>query len=151
MSKLRKYLKIEADVEFFACVHGASMTFMYGFLQWIGGVDDVPFVIIFQQLLLGYIIAWVQKGLFLKEKAYTKREYLLREVLWCMIPVLLIILTGSVFHWFSEVSIEIAVAFYVCMICFFVMVWLFLKYFYQEDTREMNHLLKQWKKEEGEK
>ncbi|WP_075720790.1 hypothetical protein [Roseburia sp. 499] len=148
MNKLKKYLKTEADVEFFACVHGASMTFMYGFLQWLGGVDDVPFAIIFQQLLLGYVIAWAQKGLFFKEKAYTKREYLLREVLWCVIPVFLIILTGNGFHWFSEVSVGIAVAFYVCMICFFVMIWLFLKYFYLEDTREMNDLLKKRKKED---
>lgn len=151
MSKLRKYLKIEVDVEFFACVHGVSTVFIYGFCQWIGGVEDVPFTFIVQQLLLGYVIAWVQKGLFLKEKAYTKREYRLREVCWCIIPVALMVLTGSVFRWFQTDSVGIVIAFYLCMACYFLMLWLFLKYLYQEESREMNHLLNQWKKEAGKK
>lgn len=150
MSKLRKYVKTEADVEFFACVHGVSTIFLYGFLQWIDGVKDIPFAIIVQQLVLGYVIAWGQKGLFLKEKTYTKREYRLREILWCSIPVVLMVLTGNAFQWFLKAYSGIAIAFYICMTCYFIMLWLFLKYLYQEETREMNHLLKQWKKE-GEK
>lgn len=148
MDKLKKILKTEADVEFFACVHGGSMIFMYGFWQWMGGVSDVPFAIIFQQLLLGYAIAWTQKGLFLKEKVYTKREYRLREILWCVLPVIFIFIAGSVFQWLAEVSSGLAVAFYGCMICYFVMVRLFLKNFYLEETREMNQLLKERKKEQ---
>lgn len=148
MDKLKKYLKLEADVEFIACIHGVATIFMYGFLQWIGGKENISFLVIVEQLVLGYIVAWIQKGLFLREKSYTKREYFLREVLWCAVPVVLLILAGTVFQWFSEVSGGIAVAFYLCMACFFVMVWLFWKIFYWEESREMNQLLRERKKEE---
>ena len=148
MNKMRKYLKTEADVEFFACTHGASTIFMYGLMQWLGGIDDVPFSIIFQQMVLGYVISWTQKGLFLREKSYTRREYQIREILWCLIPGCLMVLTGIVFQWFPDVSWGITVAFYVIMACYFIMIWLFLKYIYREETKEMNELLKQRKQRE---
>lgn len=147
MSKFKKYLKLEADVEFIACIHGVTTIFMYGLLQWIGGMSDIPFSIIVEQMVLGYIIAWVQKGLFLREGSYKKSEYFLREILWCAVPVVLLFLAGIAFHWFSRVSFWIAAAFYLCMACFFVMVWLFWKIFYWEETREMNQLLKKRKQE----
>lgn len=149
MHRIRKYLKTEMDVEFFACVHGVSMIFMYGCMQWLGGINDVPFSIIFQQMVLGYAIAWIQRGLFLREKVYTDREYRIREIMWCLIPALLLILTGAVFGWFPDISERISIGFYVIMACYFIMLWLFLKNFYMEETREMNELLKQRKKKEG--
>ena len=46
MNKLRKYLKIEADVEGMAAVHGCSMISVYGLIQWLSGVKAIPFSVI---------------------------------------------------------------------------------------------------------
>ena len=149
MSKVRKYLKMEADVEFFACVHGASLIFLYGCIQWLNGIEEVPFSVIFQQMVLGYAIAWIQKGLFWKETTYTRVEYGIREVMWNVIPIVLIVVTGQVFEWLPGVSRWIEVAFYIVIGCYFIMVWLFLKYIYKKETEEINQLLKN-RRERGE-
>lgn len=141
MNKWRKYLKIEADVEGMAAVHGCSMISVYGFLQWLSGIKVIPFSVIFWQLMLGYAIAWTQKGLFLKERAYKKWEYQVREILWCMIPICYTVLVSTVSHWFSFPLSGPAILFYVILFIYHVLLWLFLKYFYWKETREMNHLL----------
>lgn len=146
MSKLRKYLKIETDVEIFACAHITAMIFMYGFLLWLTGVKELSFGIIFEQMVLGYIMSWVQKALFLQEKPYKKREYRMREILWCMLPSALLIFAGSLLSWFQGKSPWIAVIFYAVMTCYFIMLWLFLEKFYRKETEELNCLLKQRRK-----
>lgn len=148
MNRIKKYFKVEADVEIMACVHGGSIIFIYGLLQWFAGVKSVLFAIIFQQMLLGYIISWTQKGLFLKEKSYTDKAYRVRECLWCLLPILEMLVISYIFQWFVHLPDWTAAAFYGAMTCYFIMLWWFVKHFYQEETREMNRLLKQRKKEE---
>lgn len=148
MSKLLKYLKAEIDVEILACTHIATMIIMYGLLQWFVGVKEVQFAILFQMMILGYVIAWIQKLIFLKEKSYGLCEYRIREILWCIVPVFLTFLTAGVFGWFRDLANGIAIIFYAWIVLYFILWLLFLKYFYLEDTREMNDLLKQRKKED---
>lgn len=149
MSKLKRYIKTEADVEFMAAIHGCSLTFVYGFIQWVSGVEAVPFTVIFWQLMLGYAIAWAQKGLFLREKSYKKWEYRMLETLWCVIPLVLTIAAGILFQWFETPLCGLALAFYGIMFSYYIMLWFFLKFFYREETREMNELLQKRKQKEG--
>lgn len=147
MHKLRKYLKVEMDAEFFACVHGASMIFIYGFMLWLAGNAMVLFSVIVEMLILGYVIAWTQKGLFWQEKAYGKREYMVRETLWNVLPMIYMPIAGYMCDWFVGVATWVPVTFYVIMDCYVVMVWIFLRYVYKEDTDELNHLIQQRKKD----
>lgn len=141
MHKLRKYIRTEMDVEYFACVHAASMIFIYGFLLWLESERAVPFAIIFEMLVLGYVMAWTQKGLFLREKVYSRREYLLREILWNVLPILYMPFTGKLCGWFEETATWVGMTFYLIMAVYVVMVWLFLRLFYKEETQELNQLL----------
>lgn len=147
MNKILKYLKAEIDVEIFACTHIAVMVIMYGLILWFCGIKEVSFAVLFEMMWLGYAIAWIQKLLFLKEKTYGTWEYRVRKILWCLVPVLLTILTGEIFGWFREVSVWGEVVFYAWIVLYFVLWLAALKYLYQEDTKEMNQLLKQRKKE----
>lgn len=148
MDKLSKYIKIEADMEFFACVQGASMIFLYGCLRWFAGEPNVPFSVIFVQMVLGYVISWTQKLIFLREKRYSRLEYRMREVLWCAFPMILLMLTGYLFRWFEQTELWVEIIFYLLMLGYFIMLRFFLKYFYKEDTGEMNQLLQERKREE---
>ena len=145
MSKFRRFIRMEMDVEFFACVHAASMIFIYGFLLWLESGRAVRFVVIFEMLVLGYVMSWTQKGLFLREKVYQRHEYILREILWNILPILYMPITGSLCHWFAGAAVWVEVTFYVVMAIYVVMVWLFLRLFHQEETRELNSLLQQRK------
>ena len=43
MDRIRKYIRMEVEVEIFACAHITAMLFLYGFLQWLmyrGSVAD---------------------------------------------------------------------------------------------------------------
>lgn len=145
----KQILKREMDVEFFACVHGASMILIYGFLEWLFGGREVSFFTILWMLILGYLIAWIQKILFLKEKVYRKREYRVRNILWCVLPMAAMVIFEKIFSWFLEEQHMEELLFYLIMAAYFIMLKWFLIYFYEEDTKEMNRLLeKRLKREE---
>lgn len=141
MNRLRRYIKTEMDVEFFSCVHSVSMIFIYGFLLWIESDRAIPFVVILEMMILGYVMAWTQKGLFFKEKVYSGREYFLREILWNVLPILYMPLTGKLCGWFEGTAMWVEITFYVIMAVYVVMVWLFLRLFHDEETKELNQLL----------
>ena len=143
INRIRKYLLIETEIETFACIHATSMIFIYGFLQWIAG-NELSFPVLAGQMILGYVIAWVQKGLFFGEKHYSDREYRIREILWCILPGILVAAAGWMGHWFSEELWQASIWFYGIMAAYFIFLWLFLKNVCQKETREMNYLLEQW-------
>lgn len=142
MSRLKRYIRLETDVEFFSCVHGVSMIFMYGFVNWFAGHSEVPFSLIVEMMILGYLSAWIQKGLFMKETAYSTAGNWIREISWCLIPYILMLIAGGLFGWFRQRPWGVPAAYYAVMLCYFVMVRIFVKFFYQEDTDEINRLIK---------
>lgn len=146
MNKYRKWIRTEMDVEFFACVHGVSMIFIYGMLLWFAGHPYVPFAIIFEMMVLGYVMAWSQKALFLKEKSFSRLEYVIRQILWNLLPILYMPITGTLFHWFDGIALWVILSFYGIMTFYVVMVWAFIQTFYREDTEDLNHMLDSWKK-----
>ena len=83
----------------------------------------------------------VQKVLFLQEKSYTERSCRIREILWCLLPGCLTAAAGGLGNWFPEAEGKTSLWFYGIMFCYFILLWLFLKKFYREETEEMNELL----------
>lgn len=149
MDKLKRYIKTEADVEIFSCVHGISLIFIYGFLLWILGINSVPFTVIFQMFLLGYAISWFQKCLFLREKIYKKREYKIRIVLWIVGPVFMMIICQYIFHWFIKTPYYVALIYDTVMLSYFIMLYFFIEIFYKKDTFELNKMLSSYKNNIG--
>ncbi len=145
MGNLRKYIRLEVEVEIFACAHITAMIFLYGFLRWLMYDRDIPFSILLGQMVLGYVISWVQKILFLQEKSYTDPSCRIREISWCILPVCLTVAAGNLGNWFPPGEWQMALWFYGIILCYFILLWLFLKKVYREETEEMNQLLKQRK------
>lgn len=145
MNKLHKYLKREMDVEFFSCVNAMSMVFLYGFILWANGIKEVPFAVIFEMMILSYVMAWFQKVLFLKEKVYKKFEYQIRVVLWSIGPIAMMIGVQVLFHWFAQVTLTMEILFVLIMLGYWVMLWIFLQRFYQDDTSELNQMIEKYK------
>lgn len=141
MKQFKKYLKAELDTEIFACVHGMCMIFIYGFELYLYGVSSISFVIIVQMLVLGYVIAWVQKLLFLKERIYKKIEYRVRVILWNLLPVLLTVIFGRVFGWYLHHSFVIEIIFLLIMFWYYIIFWVILQTLYKEDSDELNKKL----------
>lgn len=143
MGKVRKYIKIEVEVEIFACAHITAMIFLYGLLGWLMYGGSVPFPILVWQMVLGYVISWLQKGLFFQEKHYSELSYKIREILWCLLPGCLVVAAGNLGKWFPNQAWRMALWFYGIMFCYFILLWVFLKKFYREETEEINQLLSQ--------
>lgn len=147
MNRFIKYLKAEIDVEILACTHIATTIIMYGLILWFCGIREIPFAILFEIMWIGYAIAWIQKLLFIKEKAYDRLEYCIRKFLWCAIPTALLFFSGKLFGWFRQVSALGEFIFFAWVVLYLVLWLLALKYLYEEDTKEMNELLRQRKRE----
>lgn len=145
MNRFRKAIRTEMDVEFFACTHGVSIIFMYGFVRWLDHLQEVSFGMVVGMMILGYLISWFQKLLFMKEREYTSKEYKIRGFLWSVVPSLLLILAGEFFQWFRENSWWTGIMFYGIMIIYFIMVWWFIEFFYKKDTEDINIMLERFK------
>ena len=68
MERVKELIKTELDVEIISCVHGLVIIMVYAFLLWIQKMDNIDFVTLFIMLVLGYVMAWSQRAMFMKEK-----------------------------------------------------------------------------------
>ena len=141
MSKFSRWIRSEVDAEILGSAYGMSLVWLYGFMLWINKTDAVPFLIIFEMFLLGYAMAWFQNLLFYGKKPYGKIEYRVRTAAWIIGPVVITIAAQFVFHWFGSLPGIAAAIFDLIIIIYFVMVWILVKKFYINDTRELNQLL----------
>lgn len=145
MKKFRELLKREMDVDYLACVHGMSLVFIYGAELYFAGIKSIEYIIIFELFVVGYLIAWTQKLLFLKERIYGKREFWIRAALWCILPNVWCFVAARPLQWYVGVPDWVEPFMYLFMFCYYVMVLWSIQVFYKEDTREMNDLLMQYK------
>jgi hypothetical protein len=145
MNQFKKYLKTELDTEIFACVHAMSMIFIYGLALYFYGIKAISFAIIFQMLVLGYLISWTQKLLFLKDRIYKKIEYKVRVILWSVLPIVWTFIFGIFFGWYTEHSIVLEIIFLFVMICYYIILWVLLQLLYKEDSDELNKKLVMFK------
>lgn len=146
MKKFKKWIRREMDVEFFACVHGVSIIWMYGFILWCAGISRISFSVVTEMLIVGYIAAWFQKLLFIREKRYGKWEYRIRIFIWCAGPYLMLLISQFLFRWFAEIPIGFLIGYDAVMAVYYPMLWLFIDYFYREETGELNQMLAEWQK-----
>lgn len=151
MSKFSRWIRSEVDAEILGSAYGMSLVWLYGFMLWINKTDAVPFLIIFEMFLLGYVMAWLQNLLFYGRKTYGKTEYRVRTAVWIIGPVILAIAAQFVFHWFQSLPGIAAVIFDLILIIYFVIVWILVKTFYMKDTKELNQLLTIYKEKKESK
>ncbi len=95
--------------------------------------------------IVGYIIAWFQKALFLGNRVYKKSQYKICTVLWNIGPIVILLLSQRILGWFNNAPIWVMIAFVITMIAYFIMLWIFLNLFYKDDTNELNQLLNDFK------
>ena len=151
MNKFRIYLKREIDVDFFACVHGMGLVFIYGLELYVCGVKNLSFVTIIELFVLAYLIAWFQKLLFIKEKVYGKVEFRIRAALWCVGPNVFTWIGGMLFQWYAGVPKIVEPIFYISMLCYYVMIWFIVQLFYKDETKELNQKLSDIKQKRWER
>lgn len=144
-SKLKRWIKSEADVEFFACVHAISMVFLFGLELYIYGIKAVSFAIIFEMFLLSYVISWMQKLLFLKEKIYSDLEFNIRAIWWSIGPIIITIIAGRVLNWYSGLPEWIEIVFIVIMLMYYLMIWIALQMLCKDETDHLNQMLYKFK------
>lgn len=141
MNKIKKQIRSEMDNEFLACVHAMSMIFIYGFELYVYGIKSITFAVIFQMFVLGYVIAWVQKLLFIQERVYEGMEYKIRVVLWNVLPVVITGICGIFFNWYRAYPDIIWIVFLIIMFIYYIMIWAAIQIFYHNETDELNEKL----------
>ncbi len=145
MDRFMRYLKQELDVDYMSAIHGICIVLVHGFLTYLTGVKEVPFLMIFQMFVTAYLIAWTQKLLFIKEKLYGRWEYRIRTVLWCILPNVEYFLAARVFGWYKGIENWVEPVLYLAMLVYYIFVLWTIRIFYQAQSREMNRLLKEYR------
>lgn len=145
MNKIEKYLKTEFEVEMMACMHGFVMIFAYLLEKFVMGFDNISFLQALGMGSLAYLISWIQKIIFLKEKVYGKREFKVRAVCWSTIPCILTYISGVLLGWFRELHWGFAIIFYAFVSFYYILLWFFLQRLFREDSQKLNYLLRNYK------
>lgn len=145
MERVKELIKTELDVEIISCVHGLVIIMVYAFLLWIQKMDNIDFVTLFIMLVLGYVMAWSQKAMFMKEKVFGKAEYRIRTAGWFVLPILEMVVCNLLFGWFENTAGWTEIVFDLVMIWYFGMFWWIIQWLYQGDSKEMNRLLERVK------
>lgn len=142
MERFKNIMRAEADIEIYSCTYDISMLFVYGFLLWIQGKDALTFETLFVMMILGYAAAWTQRALFLKEREYKGAEEWIRKLCWVVLPVAETFFTGRFFHWYDGTEAWTEAAFLFIMFLCYLLLWLFMRWIYADDTKELNGLLR---------
>lgn len=148
-SKIKNWMKSEADVELFSCVHAISMVFVFGLELYIYGIKAMPYVFIVEMFLLGYVISWMQKLLFFKEKLYSRLEYKIKAVLWSIGPIILTIIAGRILKWYDGLPEWMEITFVGIMLIYYIMIWFVLQMLCKEETDDLNQMLHEFKNNFG--
>lgn len=151
MNKLIKYVKSEVDVEIFSCMMAMVIIFTYGALLYIYGEKSMKFSIIFWMLILSYISSWAQKLLFIKDRVYEKKEFVVRAVLWIVIPFVFSLIMGSLLKWFVGYPTWIFVSYYIVLGIYLVGIWFLMQFCYKSESDELNEMLHNLKRNEFKK
>lgn len=138
---MKKWVRTEVNIKILACFYIVSMIFVYGTELFLCGIKSISYPIIIQMMIVGYLIAWCQRILFLKEKIYSKIEFIIRAILWNTIPMILTVLAAVGFQWFQETEPWLMFLFFIVMMWYYVVVWIILQVFYKNDTDALNKML----------
>ena len=149
ISKWEHYIRIEMEAEVMACVHGYAMILTWLFMKFVVGEDGVSLLYVVEMGFLGYLLAWLQRLVFWKEKAYSIREYRLRESVWCALPVVLTFPAGKILGWFAGLPAACEWGFYGLLVPYYIVMWIMMKRFFRKDTRQLNELLDEYKADSG--
>lgn len=139
-------MKKELQVEMLACVHAFVMIFAYLLGKLVLGEDGIYFWQTAEMGILAYVSAWIQELVFGHIKVYSAFEYWLRVFLWCVVPSLLTLATGTVFGWMDGLHWGMSVYFYGLIFSYYVLFFFCEQHFLREDSEELNQLLKDYKK-----
>lgn len=147
MEKFKKYARLEVQTEMIACTHIVVMLWVYALEQLICRTGDLTFWHLFEMSVLGYAVAWGQQLLFLGDKVYSKISYMVRALLWIVLPVILTVIFGVIFKWFAGEAIGYELFFYGFQLFYYACFWWILQAFFKKETKELNEWLADYKKE----
>lgn len=136
----------EIKTEMMACTHIVLYVFCYSLLMQICCGSPVSFWTILEMSILGYVLAWFQTLLFFKDRAYSKKSYVIRSICWIVVPSVSTVITSLLCKWFSGVSAGVEWGYYGFIVFYFVCFWFFLKVFFKKETNELNKWLADYKK-----
>lgn len=144
MKKWRKWIRAEMDMEFFACVHWVSLLWCYSMIRWLCGRDGVSFLLITEMGIVSYVMAIGQRLIFCNERIYKKTAPVVRNILWTLLPAVIMIAAQFLLGWFRDLPEMAWISFDIILVAFLAIVEVCIHKFYEEDTRILNDLLMQY-------
>lgn len=143
--KFKKYFTWEMAIEFYAAGYTLAILALYCIFAFINGQRSADILMMFQMLIVSYIIAVIQNIIFIGNKRFTKSQYSFRVALWHITSNTIGIIAAIIFKWFSAFSIWAIVLYIMFLISMFFVVWLFMGVNRDIDTESLNNLLIKYK------
>lgn len=94
--------------------------------------------------ITSYLMAIGQRLLFSNKKICRKLHPVIRNILWTLIPVAIMVTAQFVLGWFGELPNVAWISFDLILVAFLAIVEVLIHKFYKDDTKVLNELLMQY-------
>jgi hypothetical protein len=134
-------MRYETDVEMTTGAFALAMIIFYGLQQLFISIYEIKFLFIVEVFCICYLICWLQKLLFMKEKIYHNKQYNFRKLLWFALPIITGSVSTFVFGWYEGFPFYSRYLMIAFIIIYQVTLWICMHKLYQSDTIQLNGLL----------
>jgi hypothetical protein len=141
MKGFLRYYKWELNNELFASIYFTGLISMYCIEVLLKGERNVDILIMFEMLILCYIISLFQTVIFTGKYSNSSKSLIIRSILWFTITMLLVVVTSISFKWFVHLQSWAMLAFYIYMILFLITIWIGIHMANKIDTKNLNSML----------
>lgn len=145
MKWMTTFMRNEMDVEMTTGAFALAMIIIYGFQNLFISQYEIKFLYIIEMFLISYLICWLQKLLFAQDKAYQRKQYTYRKIVWFALPIVLGSISTFFFGWYDGFPFYSKYLMIAFVIFYQAIMWLCMHKLYQSDTIQLNGLLHRYK------
>ena len=146
MSRWERYISKEIAVEFKACVYFFVFLFFYCVVQMVNGDSKASILVMAEMVAANYLMGYVQ--VLLMDNFDEADRIGLKEIIYMFICSGIYSGIAYIFQWFER-SLFVSLIFLVYLMVAYLSMRFVYKWKRALDTKALNHMLEEFKKNEG--
>lgn len=133
-------------VKFHMAIYAVLMICLKGALDYLGGLDNIDTMIVFEMILVALVIAFFEAFIFPEGKDFEKSELVKRSACWAVGINIIVIGAANLLNWFENRPTWHYIVLIVLIETVLVLMWIGIHVAERLDTKSLNEGLKNLQK-----
>ena len=149
MKRFIRWCIWEMNNEFIACTYFTVMLIVYALIDLFFGKYDISIAIILEMYLMNYLLSVIQKLIVDTHRDYSKKNFLIRSVLFCILSITLVFIASGLGGWFHGMPLWTGILVIVMLLLSYLTVWIIVALGKKYDTQLLNDQLANFKRNQN--